>query len=105
MKKKAGAQDIMGLFSRLREIASEAKLLEQEQQAIRGELGRLIEPGKARAGVLHVVQPHVSVKWSQVYEQVVGRLVPATKRDLAASIKESCTSTTSAHSYKLEAEG
>ena len=104
MSKKNGT-DIMGLFSRLREIASEAKLLEQEQQAIRGELGRLIEPGKSRGGIMHVVQPHVSVKWSQVYDQVVTQLVPSTKRDLAASIKAACTATTQAHSYKLEAEG
>ena len=92
--KKSSGPNVLELFARLRQVAGEQATLEEEAKAIKAQLRLLIPVDKAVDGVVHLERNHVSTKWASVYEKVVKELVPSTKRDLAATIRETFTTAT-----------
>jgi hypothetical protein len=88
------------LLAERRELEKEAKALKAEEEAVKGALIALVPEGGEVSGVRHTVRRRVSVRYSEVYERIVGELVPKTKAGAAEEIRAACSSESVVHEVK-----
>jgi hypothetical protein len=78
--KNGNGNGVSSIFAELRRINAEIATLEKEKAIYKAKLAKLIEPGKSKAGVKHVVRQWTSTNWKNVYTGLINKkLIPQTK--------------------------
>lgn len=93
-------EKVATLFARLTELNRELAAKELEAMSVKSQLQALIPGNTAVAGVQHLVRPHTSVSYKEIFNTVNEKFVPKTKADAVAKIVAKNTKVTESHTIK-----
>ena len=86
-----------------RDLNSKVKSLDAEAKSIKEILTLEIPANSSKNNVFHKVTEKPVISYAKLYSAVLDDLVPKTKYSQAETLKESFTSITESHTFKLEA--
>ena len=100
---------LINVFSQLSSLENEKRTLNKQLASIKKEetslkeiLSLEIPAGSAKNNIFHKVTTKPTVSYGKLYSAVLEKLVPKTKYAVAEELKDSFTSTTETHTFKLE---
>lgn len=96
--------DLISTYHELIKVQREIKDLEERKNLLKFTLVNSIPAGKTKAGISHVVRPHISIAWKKVSDLYLDRFIPKGKREQARTSIEEFKTTTTSSSFKEDKE-